>query len=256
MKKDLRLDETGFGKIKILQDPEGFCYGVDAVLLSDFAATSINGRRKKVERIMDLGTGTGIVPLILSHKTAAAVICGIELQKDSFELAERNISINELGSRIRFYNEDVADIAKSGRVIIAGNDVAETFDAVTTNPPYTISQNGVTSSNESKAIARHETTADLETFVKAAFVLLKDKGDLYMVHRPARLVDICESCRKYHMEPKELCFVSGKPMEKPNIILVHCVKNGNRELKVLEPLNVREKDGDFSAEMLKIYEKR
>ena len=126
---------------------------------------------------------------------------------------------------------------------------------MTANPPYTAGSRGIESSNRAKAIARHETTAALEDFVKTAARLLRDRGDFYMVHRPARLVDICESCRVYGLEPKEMRFVSGKPMEKPNIVLIHCVKNGNRELKLLDPLYVHQENGRYSDEILKIYEK-
>jgi len=255
MTMDLRLDDTGFGKIKILQDPDGFCYGVDAVLLADFAARCINGRRKRTDRIVDLGAGTGIVPLILSHKVEAGEICGIEVQDASFEIAEKNVEINGLTGRVHFYKGDVAELVKTSTINFDGKDVRESFDVVTSNPPYTVSASGVSCENSAKATARQETTADLADFVRLSFQLLRDKGDLFMVHRPSRLVDICEVCRKLHMEPKELRFVSGKPLEKPNIILVHCVKNGNRELKILKPLHVREENDAFSREINEIYER-
>ncbi|MCI5688962.1 MAG: tRNA1(Val) (adenine(37)-N6)-methyltransferase [Emergencia sp.] len=242
----LRLDRTGFGDLEIFQNPAAFCYGVDAVLLADFAADGA-ARRKAACRIMDLGTGTGIVPLILSHKTSAGYIAGMELQKEAWELAEKNRAHNGLQARLAFFHRDVKDFDGALR---------GTFDVVTTNPPYTEGNCGIASSNRAKAVARHETTASLDDFVRTAAALLRDKGDFYMVHRPARLVDICESCRKYRLEPKEMRFVSGKPMEKPNIILVHCVKNGNRELRLLDPLYVHREDGSYSEEILKIYEKK
>lgn len=244
-----RLDETGFGQVKILQNPEEFCYGVDAVLLADMASKEIN--QKNQSRVIDLGTGTGIVPLILSHKTKAGYIAGVELQEHSYNTALKNIKLNGLEGRLDFLQADVHDIAmKKSKEPELG-----TFDVVTTNPPYTENQGGLTSKNKAKAIARHETTASLEDFVKASAGLLRDKGDFYMVHRPSRLVDICYLCRKYKLEPKELQFISGKPLEKPNIILVHCVKNGNRELKLMNPLFVHNEDGGYSREILEIYEK-
>ena len=166
---NLRLDETGFGSLKIFQNPEEFCYGVDAVLLAGFPAEAAAKKRRQC-KIMDLGTG-------------------------------------------------------------------------------------IESSNKAKSIARHETTASLDDFVRTASVLLRDKGDFYMVHRPTRLVDICTSCRRHHLEPKELCFVSGKPFEKSNIILIHCTKYGNPELRILDPLFVHNEDGSYSQEILKLYEK-
>ena len=242
----LRMDRTGFGELEIFQNPEEFCYGVDAVLLADFAASGAM-RRKQACRIMDLGTGTGIVPLILSHKTQAAYIAGMEVQESSWALAEKNRRHNTLEQRLEFFHQDVKNFDKSQ---------CGTYDVVTTNPPYTQGSCGIESSNRAKAIARHETTASLDDFVKTAAALLKDKGDFYMVHRPGRLVDICESCRRHGLEPKEMRFVSGRPLEKPNIMLVHCIKNGNKELRLLDPMYVHCADGSYSEEILKIYEKK
>lgn len=244
---ELRFDETGFGNLGVFQAPEEFCYGVDAVLLADFAAQA--ARKKKNCRIMDLGTGTGIVPLILSHKTEAQYIAGLEVQSNSYELAQKNITHNRLEHRVHVFHGDVSSFSE--RELLA-----ETFDVVTTNPPYFIGGGGLSSKNQAKSIARHETTGSLEDFVSLASSLLKDRGDFYMVHRPSRLVDIFTCCRKYKLEPKELRFVSGKSMEKPNILLVHCVKHGNAELRVLEPLAVHNNDGSYTEEILKIYEKQ
>ena len=243
----LRFDETGFGSIGIYQAPEEFCYGVDAVLLADFAAEG--ARKRKQCRIMDLGTGTGIVPLILSHKTDAAYIGALELQDHSFALVEKNIAENHLEHRIFGFHGDVSCFEKA-------EDMKESFDVVTTNPPYFAGGGGIESQNQAKAIARHEISASLDDFLRLSAKLLKDRGDFYMVHRPSRLVDICETCRKYKLEPKELRFVSGKPMEKPNIVLIHCVKHGNAELRILAPLAVHNEDGSYTDEILKIYEKK
>lgn len=243
---ELRLDDTGFGSIEIYQCPEDFCYGVDAVLIADFASKSPKAQRPK-SRIIDLGTGTGIIPLILSHKTKAEYIAGVEVQKKSFDIGCRNVEHNNLKGRVEVFNSDVKDFDDE--------NLHEAFDIVTSNPPYTEGNRGIESKNIAKAIARHEITASLDDFVARASWLLKDRGDFYMVHRPARLVDICETCRKYRLEPKELCFVSGKPMEKPNILLVHCVKNGNRELKILPPIAVHDESGDYTKEIWSAYEK-
>lgn len=245
----IRLDKTGFGRLEIYQNPDEFCYGVDAVLLAAFAAENPKCSKDKC-RIMDLGTGSGIVPLILSHKTKAGVICGLEVQENSWKLAEKNRLHNDLTERLRFYHGDVKEFCLS-----AGKELAGTFEVVTSNPPYTAGNCGIESSSKAKAIARHETTASLDDFIKTARSLLCEKGDFYMVHRPSRLVDICDSCRKYDLEPKEMRFISGKPFEKPNIVLVHCVKGGKRELKMLDPLFVHLADGTYSPEILKIYEK-
>lgn len=269
----LRLDDTGFGGLEIFQEPSEFCYGIDAVLLSAFAASgaSVKGAGRSRQngsgrsaaaadfpsgpafRIMDLGTGTGIIPLILSHKTEADYIGGIEIQENSFRLAEKNAVHNGLSDRLCFFHRDVSGFAAEGTEEEA---LCGQFDLVTSNPPYTAGSCGIESRNRAKAIARHETSASLSDFIETASRLLKHRGDFYMVHRPSRLADICESCRRYGLEPKEMCFVSGKPMEKPNILLVHCVKGGNRELRILKPLSVHTENGDYSEEILKMYEKK
>lgn len=244
---ELRLDDTGFNGIEIYQNPEEFCYGVDAVLLADFASKPNNAAKESC-RIIDLGTGTGIVPLILSHKTKAGTIFGVEVQKNSWELAEKNRIHNGLEDRLTFLHTDLKDLKEES--------LRGSFDIVTSNPPYTAGNCGIESANRAKMIARHETTADLDAFIAKAAWLLKEKGDFYMVHRPSRLIDICESCRKHKLEPKEMRFVSGKPMEKPNILLVHCVRNGNRQLKILDPLAVRDENGGYTDEIRRIYEKQ
>lgn len=234
-----RIDETGFSNLKLIQKPDEFCYGVDAVILADFAS------KKKARRIVDLGTGTGIVPVILSHKTNAEFIYGIEYQKDSFDRALRNIEINGLGDRLGFINANVAEFV----------ELKEWADAVTTNPPYMVSNGAITNENTAKTIARHETVGTLDDFVRCAAGILKNKGDFYMVHRPSRLVDIFAICRKYRLEPKEIRFVAPRKGERPNIVLVHCVKNGGAELKILEDLYVYDEPGVYSEEIQRIYER-
>ena len=243
----LRYDETGFGEIGIFQAPEEFCYGVDAVLLASFASEGVHRRRDC--KVMDLGTGTGIIPLILSHKTGAPYIGCLEKQEHSFALVKKNVAHNHLEGRIVPFYGDVVNFPLEKGLI-------EAFDVVTTNPPYFVGGGGIESANMEKSIARHETTGSLDDFLRAAARLLKDRGDFYMVHRPSRLVDIITGCRKYKLEPKEIRFVSGKPMEKPNILLIHCVKRGNPELKFLPPLAVHNTDGSYTDEILKIYEKK
>lgn len=237
----LRADETGFGDIVIYQDPSQFCYGVDAVLLADFAAK----HAKNSSRIMDLGTGTGIVPLILSYKTKAKYIAGIEIQSEVFEIAKKNIEANKLEGRVEFFLGNVADFQ--------ANEMSESFDIVTCNPPYFRENCCIVNDFDAKTIARHEVAGKLEDFLMLAKGLLKDKGHLCLVHRPDRLVDIFELCRKLKLEPKEMQLVSGKPGSVPNIVLIHCVKNGNRELKLLKPIYVHKEDGSYSDDVLKKY---
>ena len=249
-----RIDNIGFGGLRLIQKPEDCCFGVDAVLLAGFAARGAAGREY---RIMDLGTGTGVIPILLSHKTEAAEICGLEVQPESHERACRNLLLNGLSGRVRMLLGDVAELAaeteppaKTGWEAYFGK-----FDMVVTNPPYMPFQGGQRNRCDARAIARHETTAGLEEFVRASARLLRDRGELYMVHRPSRLADICVFCRKYKLEPKELRFVSPHRERAPNILLLRCAKNGGPELRLLDPLFVYESDGSYTREVLDIYEK-
>ena len=240
-----RLDETGFGSLKLIQKPEEFCYGVDAVILADFAAKYA---RKNFRSAVDLGTGTGIIPLILSHKTEIPQITGIEVQKDSFDRAERNRTLNGLTDRVSFIHGDVKDYREWGRLMQGSCDL------VTSNPPYTAGSSGQTSANPAKMIARHETTASLEDFIKCAAYILRDRGEFFMVHRPSRIVDICCLGRQHGLEVKELQFVSPNVNGKPNILLVHMVKGGGPEVKMLPPLYVYDLDGNYTPELRLAYE--
>ena len=186
--------------------------------------------------------------MILSHKTDVPYIGCLEVQENSFSLVKKNIAHNDLGERIEAFRGDVRDFPSDQGLV-------ETFDVVTTNPPYFAGGGGIESSNLAKSIARHETTGTLDDFLRTAAKLIKDRGDFYMVHRPSRLVDIITGCRRHKLEPKEVRFVSGKPMEKPNILLIHCVKHGKPELRFLPPLAVHNDDGSYTDEILKIYEK-
>lgn len=242
-----RLDSIGFGSLRLIQRPDEFCYGVDAVILADFAARGFS-RKSALKRAMDLGMGTGIIPLILSHKTRASEILGIEVQQDSYERACRNIELNGLTDRLTAIHGDVAN-ADFGAM-------AGSFDLVTSNPPYMTGSCGLINKIDAKTIARHETTGTLEDFIRAAKVLLRDRGEFCMVHRPSRMVDIFAHCRKYRLEPKEIRLVSPRAGTEPNIMLVRCVKNGGAELKILPPLYVYREDGSgYSKEIELIYER-
>lgn len=246
-----RIDDIGFANLRLIQRPEEFCYGIDAVLLSSFA------RVKKQGRVIDLGTGTGIIPIILSHKTEAREIVGIEIQPSSYQLALRNISINNLENKLKMINLDVKNIGDGGISETLTSILGKgSFDAVTSNPPYVKGRGGLKNKNEAKTIARHETTASLEDFIKSASWLLKDKGDFFLVHRPDRLVDICVLCRENNLEPKKIRFVSPSREKGPNILLVHCVKYGNPELKFLDPLYVYNENGEYTQEIMEIYERK
>ena len=236
-----RIDEIGFGGLKLIQKPEEFCYGIDAVLLADFA------KIKKGGTAVDLGTGTAVIPLILSRKTEADRIVGVEIQKDAFDRAQRSVSMNALSDRIKLLHVDVKDLLNLLE--------PESFDVVVSNPPYNEKGGAIENNCPAQKIARHETTAKLEDFIRAAERLLKDRGEFCLVHRPSRLVDIIFYCRKYRLEPKEICFVHPRQGRPANIVLLRCVKNGGPELRFLEPLFVYESDGEYTNEIKKIYQK-
>ena len=240
-----RLDETGFGQLKLIQKPEEFCYGVDAVILADMAS---KWAKKSTRTAVDLGTGTGIIPLVLSHKTDIPNLIGVEVQQNSYGRALRNVEVNHLEGRMSFIHGDVKDFRTGW-----GKELAGTVDLVTSNPPYTAGSSGLTCANQAKMIARHETTASLEDFMACAAWLLKAKGDFFMVHRPSRIVDICCLGRKYGLEVKELQFVSPNVEAKANILLVHMVKGGGPETKMLDPLYVYDLEGNYTAQLKEAY---
>jgi tRNA1Val (adenine37-N6)-methyltransferase len=234
-----RIDEIGFGGLKLIQDTDYFCYGVDAVLLADFASRS--GHKK----IADLGTNNAVIPVIMAGITDAELITGIEKQESPALLAERNVQLNGFSGRINIINTDILDIAEHMK--------GGSCDAVTCNPPYTERGTGPVNGENAMTAARHETTASLDDFIRCAAYLLKDKGMFYMIHRPSRIVDIACSCRANRLEPKLLQFISPREGEKPNLMLIQCRKNGGRELKLLDPLNVYGNDGNYTEEIMKIY---
>ncbi|MBQ9960679.1 MAG: tRNA1(Val) (adenine(37)-N6)-methyltransferase [Firmicutes bacterium] len=239
-----RIDDIGFGDLKLIQKPEEFCYGVDAVILADFAARHKKGPAKT---IVDLGTGTGVIPLILSHKTDAETIVGVELQEASWKRACRNSEMNNLTERVSFINGDVS------HVLEWGDNLKGLADVVVCNPPYFIRGGGLINDASAKTIARHETTAGLKEFLECAKYLLRNKGDLFMVHRPSRLADLCCYGRELGLEPKEMRFVSPNRDSAPNILLIHFIKGGGKELRFLDPLYVYEVDGGYTEELLKAY---
>lgn len=239
-----RIDDIGFGHLKLIQKPEEFCYGVDAVILADFASRCKKGA---VKTIVDLGTGTGVIPLILSYKMDAENIVGVELQEGSWKRALRNAAMNGLSHRISFINGDVSRFAEWGA------DLKGQTDVVVSNPPYFIRGGGLINDASAKTIARHETTAGLKEFLECSKYLLANKGDLFMVHRPSRLADLCCYGRELGLEPKEIRFVSPNKKTAPNILLIHFVKGGGKELRFLDPLYVYEESGGYTEDLLEAY---
>lgn len=242
LKENERIDDLEFKNLKIIQNKDGFCFGMDSVLLSDFAKEI-----KKNSRIADLGTGTGILPILLSGKTENTKIVGIEIQKEVAEMANRSILLNKLENRIQIICEDIKNLKAKYE--------QGTFDAIVTNPPYKKIGTGKINEKDKKIISRHELTANLEDFISISNYLLKDQGSIYMVHRPERIADILVLLRKYKLEPKVLRLVYPNIEKNPNLILIKAVKNAKPFLKVEKPLIVYTSEGNYTEEILKIYNK-
>lgn len=242
LKENERIDDLEFKDLKIIQNKEGFCFGIDAVLLSDFAKNI-----KKDSQVLDLGTGTGIISILLCGKTKLKKITGVEVQKEVYDMACRSAKLNNLENKFEVINENILNLEN----IFEKNS----FDAIVTNPPYKKQNTGVINDDEKKLISRHEILGNLEDFIRASNRLLKDKGEFYMVHRPERMVDIFSLMRKYKIEPKEVRLVFSNEKNPPKMVLIKGVKNGGEYLKFRENLYVYKEDGTYTDEILKIYDK-
>ena len=234
-----RIDDLQYKGLKIIQNTNGFCFGVDSVLLTEFAKDM-----KKNKTIVDLGTGTGIIGILLSKKVEASKVIGIEIQKDVAEMASRSVELNNLQNTMQILNEDVKNLSLE----------KNSFDYVVTNPPYKKVGTGIINKEDKQIISRHETTVNLDEWIKVASNLLKDNGAIYMVHRPERLNEIIENLRKYRLEPKRIRFVYPKISKDANLVLIKAVKYANSFLKVEKPLIIYNEDGSYTDEILKIYE--
>lgn len=260
-----RIDEIGFDGLVLLQEPAEFCYGIDAVLLADFAS------KDRGKRILDLGTGTGIIPLILARKTKAPELWAVELQKNSADRACRSVKANGLEGRIHICNCDVLDLTEKaapenlevpqqgapsvqpGAPLSSLLPLRGSFDAVTSNPPYVERGAGLVCDNEAMQIARQESSAVMEDFFRAASAMLRRKGSLYLIQRPARLTDLLAQARKHQLEAKEIRFVRPKAGKEPNLVLIRYAKDGGKELHFLQDLIVYGEDGKYTEEVLAMY---
>ncbi len=240
LKENERIDDLEYKGLKIIQNTEGFCFGIDSVLLADFAKEI-----KRDSKVIDLGTGTGIIGILLCAKTEISRMVGVEIQEEVYDIAKRNVKLNKLEEKFTLMNINIKELDKRQEI--------GKFDAIVTNPPYKKENTGIQNENEKKLISRHEIAANLEDFIRISSQLLKDKKDLYMVHRPDRLVDIIELLRKYRLEPKKLKLVYPKPEKEPNLLLIKATKNAKPFLKVEKPLYVYKENGEYTDEILKIY---
>ena len=227
---------------KILQDSDRFQFGIDAVLLADYASKALKG----TENVIDLGTGTGIIPLLMVNKCKNAAFTGLEVQKDSAELAARSVAMNALEGRISIVNGDLKMADKLFE--------KHSFNVVTCNPPYMIDAHGKSNELDAKTIARHEVLCTLEDVISAADYLLATHGSFFMIHRPFRLPEIFSSLEKHKMEMKRMRLIQPFADKEPNMVLIEARKNAKRRLTIEPPLVVRYDDGEYTAEIKKIYD--
>ena len=244
MKNDLvkcgeRVDDLQNGYF-VIQDPKKFCFGMDAVLLSGFA------RVKKGETALAMGTGTGIIPILLSQRTEGKHFTGLEIQAECAEMADRSVKYNCLEDRIQIVEGDIKEAA--------GIFGAASFDVVTCNPPYMIGQHGLTNPHLPKAIARHEILCTFDDVASQAARVLKDRGRFYLVHRPFRLVELMAALTKYKLEPKRMQLVYPYIDKEPNMVLIEACKGGNSRIQIERPLVVYEKPGVYTKDILELYQ--
>lgn len=239
LKENERLVDLERNGYQIIQNQKGFCFGIDAVLLSGFANV------REGEQVLDLGTGTGIIPILLEAKTNGRHFTGLEIQGESVDMARRSIEINDLKDKINIVQGDIKEASK----IFGG----ATFHVVTTNPPYMTENHGLQNEGDAKAIARHEILCNLEDIIRESAKVLKPKGRFFMVHRPRRLVDIISLMRSYRLEPKRIRMVHPFADKEANMVLVEGIKNGGTMMKVEAPLVVYEEPGIFTEEIHQIY---
>ena len=233
------IDELQRNGYRIIQNPERFCFGMDAVLLSGFA------RAKKQERCLDLGCGNGIIPILMEAKTEGKHFTGLEIQPESADMAKRSVALNGLQDRIDIVEGDIKDASK-----IFG---ASSFHVVTTNPPYMTAQHGLTNLYEAKTIARHEVLCNLEDIIRESARLLMPGGRFYMVHRPFRLAEIISLMVQYRMEPKRMRLVYPYVDREPNMVLIEGLRGGKSRMTVEKPLIVYKEPGKYTDEIYDVY---
>lgn len=234
-----RLDDLERNNCHIIQDPAGFCFGMDSVLLSGFA------RIRKNENVLDLGCGNGIIPILLEAKTEGSHFTGLEIQEKSADMARRSILLNGQQDKIDIVTGDIKCASE-----IFGNS---SFDVVVSNPPYMTGNHGILNPDSAKAIARHEILCTLEDVIREGSRVLKPNGRFYMVHRPFRLVDITELFVRYSLEPKTLKMVHPYIDKEPAMILIEAIKGGKRRLTVEKPVIIYDESGKYTEEIRTIY---
>ena len=233
-------DLLEINNLKIYQDTEMFSFSLDSVLLPNFVTLN-----KNIKNVLDIGSGNACIPLILTTKTNAS-ITGIEIQEKSYDLGQKSIEYNHLEDKITFINQDIREFAKEIE--------SDSFDTITCNPPYfKVNEESRFNKNDYKTIARHEVMLNLEDLFKIAKKLLKNNGNIAIVHRPERLVDILEEMKKNNIEPKKIQFVYPGINKESNILLIEGVKNGKSGLKILNPLYSHLDNGEYTDEIKQFF---
>ena len=239
LKEGDRLDDLHRNGFQIIQNKEKFCFGMDAVLLSGFAKV------KEGEKVLDIGTGTGIIPILLAAKTPGQHFTGLEIQPESADMARRSVALNHLEEKISIVEGDVREADQLFS--------AASFDVITSNPPYMTGSHGLVNPDMPKAIARHEICCTLEDLVSQTEKLLRPGGRFFMVHRPFRLAEIMTVLTAHHLEPKRMCLVYPFVDKEPNMVLLECIRGGKPRITVEKPLIVYKEPGVYQDEIYTIY---
>ncbi len=239
LKPGERIDSLQRNGYRIIQDPERFCFGMDAVLLSGFASEA------RGERLLDFGTGTGILPLLMEAKTEIPHLWGLEIQEESADMARRSVLLNHLEEKIEIVT---GDIKEAGRLFEAAS-----FDVITCNPPYMIGQHGLKNADMTKTIARHEVCCTFEDVAIQAAKLLKPGGHFYLVHRPFRLAEILVTLTACRLEAKRMQLVYPFVDKEPNMVLIEAIRGGKSRITVEKPLIVYKSPGEYTPEIYEIY---
>ena len=239
IKANERLDDLQCKGYMIIQNPDLFCFGMDAVLLADFVKSKPRGKA------IDLGTGTGIIPILMEARDKASHFTGLEIQDVCADMSQRSVCYNNLEDKIDVIKGDIKEVTQLFE--------SASFDIVTSNPPYIKESHGLANPYEPVNIARHEVLLSLEDVIKAAGYLLKVGGTFAMVHKPFRLAEIFNLMNKYHLEPKRMCMVQPFLDKEPNMVLIEACKGGKSMIKIEPSLIVYNKDGSYTDELLKRY---
>ena len=239
LKDNERLDDLQRNGYQIIQNPEKFCFGMDAVLLTGFA------RAREEDRLLDLGTGTGIIPILMEAKYHCAHLTGLEIQSESADMASRSAALNNLSDKIDIVTGDIKEADSFFP--------SASFDCITCNPPYMIGQHGIVNPDAPKAIARHEVLCTFEDVARQTAKLLKPGGHFFLVHRPFRLAEIMTALVRYKLEPKRMQLVYPYVDKEPNMVLIEAVRGGKSRMTVEKPLIVFQKPGVYMPEIAEVY---